>query len=66
MHTDRPFHNHINESVIVVTSGLNINRCVSLAVDVVRSIFSGLLDGYTSAIYCSLTLRESINTKLAN
>ena len=30
MHTARPFHNHINESVIVVTSGLNINRCVPL------------------------------------
>ena len=45
-HTARQFHNHINESVIVITRGLNTNRCVSLSVDVVRSIFSGLLDWY--------------------
>ena len=67
MQTARPFHNHINESVIVVTSGLNINRCVSLSVDVVRRIFSGLLDWYVSAIYCSHTLGESmIYMKLVN
>ena len=35
MHTAGPFHNHINESVITVTSDLNNNRCVSLSVDVI-------------------------------
>lgn len=67
MHTPRPLHNNVNESVVVVTSGLNSNRSISFPVNVIRSIFNGFLDWYMSAIYRSNTLGESMKEiELAN